>query len=85
MYEIEFASSAKKELTKVPKIIRKAIFKKIETLSSTPRPPSAKKLQGKHHGLYRIRVRNYRVIYSILDGKLLILVLHVDHRKDIYC
>jgi len=55
----------------------------IRNLSETPRPPGVKKLSGEDN-LYRIRIRNYRVIYQIQNDVLLVLVVAVGHHRDIY-
>ena len=81
-YQIVIKKTAIKSLSKIPEpyfsTIRTAIF----NLADAPRPNGCKKLKGRE--AYRIRVADYRVIYEIEDKILLIEVIAVGHRKDIY-
>jgi mRNA interferase RelE/StbE len=81
-YKIEIKKSAAKEISKLPKVAIKRIVNKIQTLSDDPRPDGCKKLSGDEK--YRIRIGVYRVLYSIMDEKLVIFIVKVGHRKDIY-
>ena len=81
-YEIEIKKSAVKEINKLPKNNLVRIVEKIKELSTNPRPQGSKKLSGDEK--YRIRVGTYRILYSIEDEKLIIFVVKVGHRKDIY-
>lgn len=81
-YKIDFTSSAKKELKKLPKPYIKNIIEAIEGLVENPFPNGVKKLVGQ--SLYRIRVGPYRILYEV-EGKLLsILVIKIAHRKEVY-
>jgi len=82
-YSITFARSARKELEKLPPTAARRIFEHIEALMKTPRPSRAIKLQGSKN-LWRIRVGDYRVIYSIDDTARLIDISAVRHRRDAY-
>jgi len=81
-YKIEIKKSAAKEISKLPKVAVKRIVDKIQTLSTDPRPNGCKKLSGDEK--YRIRVGVYRILYSITDEKLVIIVVNVGHRKEVY-
>lgn len=81
-YKIQIKSSAVKELDKVPKKDLQKIVVKIKALAFDPRPQGCEKLSGEEK--YRIRQGNYRIIYSIEDDKLIIFVVKIGHRKDIY-
>ncbi len=83
MYKILYKKSVEKELIKLPKSILKAIIAKIQKLATGPKPNGSVKLRGSTN-LYRIRHSDYRIIYSINDGKLLIIVIKVAHRKEVY-
>jgi mRNA interferase RelE/StbE len=83
-YAIEISSSAAKALAKVAKQDRLRIAGAIELLSVEPRPPRAKMLRGGEHGRWRVRVGNYRIVYTIVDERLLILVLRIAHRREVY-
>jgi len=81
-YKIEIKKSAAKEISKLPKVEVQRIVNKIQTLSEDPRPNGCKKLSGNEK--YRIRIGVYRVLYSIMDEKLVIYIVKVGHRKEIY-
>ena len=82
-YRIEFNKKYLKDLEKIPSKMQKQISEKIRDLAFNPRPKGCKKLQGSHD-LYRIRCGDYRVVYTIHDGVLLILIVEVGHRREIY-
>ena len=82
-YEIVFARSARKELQAISNDVAERILKKVELLTSNPRPSGCKKLRG-HSSLWRIRVGEYRVIYSIDDDKRVIDISVVRHRSEAY-
>jgi mRNA interferase RelE/StbE len=79
-YEIVFARSARKELQSLSPTLVERILGKIEILASNPRPSGYKKLRG-HSSLWRIRVGEYRVIYSIDDNNLVVDISVVRHRS----
>lgn len=83
-YKIEFDRRVKKDLKSVPTQDIERIKAAISNLSVNPRPYGCKKLKGKKYEYFRIRVGNYRVIYTIKDEILLIIVVRVGHRKEIY-
>ena len=82
MYQIEFKPRARKDFLGLPPRVQERLRVKIEALTLNPRPHGAIKLQGDE--AYRLRDGDYRLIYDIEDKKLLILILAVGHRKDIY-
>jgi len=82
-YTIEFTTRAGRELSALTGAEQLGIAKRIDSLATTPRPPGCKKLTGPEP-LYRIRVGDFRVIYSIEDRRLLVLVIRVGNRRDIY-
>lgn len=83
LYQIEVKASAIRELEDLPKVIRRRISRAIESLASTPLPSGCKKLRTEQN-LYRIRVGDYRIVYSIDSGRLVVTVVRVGHRKEIY-
>lgn len=84
-YKIHIAESAKKALSKIPKKDREKIEETISFLEVNPRPFGHIKLKSSSKtSLYRIRYGDYRVVYSIKDEVLLILVLEIGNRKEIY-
>jgi mRNA interferase RelE/StbE len=82
-YKITFARSARKELQALPKTIARRILAKVELLSSNPRPSGYKRLRG-HSRLWRIRVGEYRIIYTINDNDLVVDISVVRHRSEAY-
>ncbi|HWC53378.1 MAG TPA: type II toxin-antitoxin system RelE/ParE family toxin [Chitinophagaceae bacterium] len=82
MYQLVIDRSAQKQLSKIPPPHFNRIIKSINSLALNPRPPGCKKLTGRPG--YRIRIGNYRVIYTIEDKILTVFVIDIGHRKDIY-
>jgi len=83
-YRVLIKPSAAKEIEAVDqKKDRQRIVARIRSLADDPRPPDCEKLAGEDDR-YRIRVGRYRVIYSVGDGELLVVVVRVGHRKDVY-
>lgn len=82
-YSIEFLRTALKELSKLPKDIQQRIAAKIDELKTNPYLPGVKALKN-GDGQLRLRVGDYRVIYRIEEDKLVILIIKVGHRRNIY-
>ena len=82
-YQIEFTKAASKQLKKLPSNEQIRIRDKINELADNPRPDGVVKLTDSDNS-YRIRVGSYRVLYDIFDDILLISVVQVSHRKDVY-
>jgi mRNA interferase RelE/StbE len=81
-YKIYIKPTAVKELQRIPKRDVNKIIEKIRSLSSNPRPPGCEKLSADEK--YRVRQGRYRIVYSIEDDKLVVLIIKIGHRKDIY-
>ena len=81
-HKIQIKASAVKELNKLPKKDLKKVVVKIQALSENPRPSGCEKLSGDEK--YRIRHGNYRIVYAIQDEILVVYVVKIGHRKDIY-
>lgn len=81
-YKIELKSSVKKQLKRIDKSDQKQILVKIYLLAENPFPRNSKSLKGRNDRSMRVGV--YRVLYDVQDKKLVVLVLHVGHRKDVY-
>ncbi|MEJ7760207.1 MAG: type II toxin-antitoxin system RelE/ParE family toxin [Gemmatimonadaceae bacterium] len=77
------AATAARALRKLEPAVRLQVSRKIDALAQDPRPAGVKKLEGEAD-IYRVRVGNFRIIYRIENRKLLILVLLVGDRKDVY-
>lgn len=82
-YSIAFARSARRELEVLDSSVIPRILSKIESLETQPRPNGSRKLTGEKH-LWRIRIGDYRVIYSILDKERRIDITAVRHRREAY-
>jgi len=82
-YTIEYKKSVERELRKLTSTQLKGIVAKIHALATNPRPEGSVKLRGSSD-FFRIRHADYRVIYQIQDEKLIILVIKVGHRREIY-
>lgn len=83
-YSIEISTSAAKALGTMEKANRLRIVGAIELLGVDPRPPGATMLRGGEHGRWRVRAGDYRIVYTIEDDRLLVLVLRVAHRREVY-
>lgn len=82
MYTVRLQIDLDKVCNKYPQKDKKAIFAAIKGLEINPRPIGAIKLSGRDG--YRLRVGDYRIVYCIQDRELLILIVDLDHRADIY-
>ncbi|MEE4376527.1 MAG: type II toxin-antitoxin system RelE/ParE family toxin [Candidatus Competibacteraceae bacterium] len=81
-YSIKIKRSAQKCLAMITQSDRDKIIKKIQNLSDNPRPENCKKLAGRE--AWRIRIWSYRVIYEISDNQLVVLVVMIGHRREVY-
>ena len=82
-YRIEFKRSAAKALKKIPKSDQRRIRDRIDGLSKNLPDPAITKMKG-DNPFHRIRIRDYRIIYEIHDDILVIMVLKIGHRKEVY-
>lgn len=83
-YRVEIAESAMRALSKIQKRDRLKILEKIDTLEQDPSPTGSVKLKGYKEALYRIRSGDYRIVYSIKQEVLIVLVVDIGHRREIY-
>jgi mRNA interferase RelE/StbE len=81
-YSIEFKKSATKELNSLPNKEIKKIINSINQLIENPHPINSKKLSASER--YRLRVGDYRILYEIIDQILIIYIIKIAHRKDVY-
>lgn len=86
MYAIEFLPSAKKELKKLDFVIQQQIKGKILLLASDPDKlkNNIKALKGEYSGKFRLRIGSYRIVFRIVDEQVLIIVIRIGHRKEVY-
>ena len=81
-YELLIKRSARKELEALPSKDRARIVTRIHTLAHNPRPSKCEKLSGQER--YRIRQGDYRVLYEVDDGQLMVTIVKIGHRGDVY-
>ena len=81
-YRVIVKQSVSRDLKKIPKKDVRRILSAIRKLADNPRPPQSKKLSGQER--YRLRQGNYRILYSIEDNRLIVCVVKVGDRRDVY-
>ena len=82
-YKVVLSKRARRQVLKLPPGVDRRIEDAIDSLAEAPRPEGAKKLQGVDD-LYRLRVGSFRIIYQIQDRKLVVLIVKVGNRRDVY-
>ena len=82
-YRLELTRGAVRDLKKLPNDILKRVDAYLLALAENPFPPASKKLTGSVD-FYRIRIGDYRVIYSVEGKRLIVLVIRVRHRREVY-
>jgi len=82
-YEIEISRTAERQLKKLVGEEQPRVVRALQALADQPRPRGARKLTG-FDDVFRIRVGRWRVLYTVSDTRLVILVLKIGHRKDVY-
>lgn len=83
-YQISITREARRSLSRLPDLIRIRLAARIDELATVPRPPDAKLLKGDSERRWRVRVGHYRIIYRIEDARLVVTVVKVGHRREIY-
>ena len=82
-YAVEFAPGAEREFRRLAREIQLRLRPRIDALGYDPRPAGAKKLKGRDD-LWRIRAGDYRIVYEVRDRILVVLVVRVAHRREVY-
>jgi mRNA interferase RelE/StbE len=82
-YRVEVARRAVKSLARLPTQEQQRVRAAVDLLSENPRPPGCVPLEGEPN-VYRVRVGDYRIVYKMLDAVLLVHVVAIGHRRDIY-
>lgn len=82
-YSVEFTAAAARELRKLDPPLRRRVIGGIGTLEGEPRPHGVRKLSG-FDNAWRIRIGDYRVLYEVHDDRVLIIVVRIAHRRDVY-
>ena len=83
VYRIVITRSAEKDFNVIPFHIIQRITRQIDALAYEPRPRGSKKLKGEPN-LWRIRIADYRVVYYIFEDTVLVKIVSISHRKDVY-
>jgi mRNA interferase RelE/StbE len=85
MWRLEYRSDAEKAIERLDKGTRLRVLSALERLARDPRAASnVKALVGSLGGRYRLRVGDYRVVYELIDGRLVVLVIDIAHRREVY-
>ncbi len=82
-YSIQWRSSAVKDLRGLDHQAIPRVLEMVEALSSNPFPPGVRKMRGSEHS-YRLRIGDYRVVYSVLESELVVEIVRVGHRRNVY-
>ena len=82
-YRVEIARRAIKSIAKLPRKEQLRVRAAIDLLADDPRPPGCTALAGED-SVYRVRVGDYRILYEVIDDRLVIQVVRVGHRRDVY-
>lgn len=82
-YRVEFTTAAAKEIRKLDPQIRRRILAGVAELGRQPRPQGVRKLSG-YDNAWRVRIGDYRVLYEVIDDQVLVTVVRVAHRRDVY-
>lgn len=82
-YRVALTRAAAKALARIEERDRRRIVAALALLRDTPKPPKAKKLSGREE-LWRVRVGDYRLVYAIEENRLVVLVLRIGHRREVY-
>ena len=82
-YEVEISRTAEKQLKALPAEDQVRVARTVLALAEEPHPRGSRKLSG-YDDVFRVRVGRFRVLYSILEKRLVILILKIGHRKDVY-
>ena len=83
MYAVILTAQAEKDLKKLPRIVLERIANSLRALQENPRPMGVKKLQGEKDA-YRVRAGDYRIVYRIVDQEVLVVVIKIAHRREVY-
>ncbi len=86
MYRVVFVKKAIKELSRIDPVWQQRIKQRIVLLAQDPSTlkPNIKKLKGRYTKFVRLRVSNYRIIFKVIENELVILIIRLAHRKEVY-
>ena len=83
VYRVELARRAVRALAALPRQEQLRVRAAVDLLATQPRPPGAMKLTGERRA-YRVRVGDYRIVYEVFDDRLVVQVVRISHRRDVY-
>ncbi len=83
-YKVDFSKAAEDQLESIPKSDVKKIIKRAEKLSSNPFPVGYESVKGAPVETYRVRQGDYRILYTVHEKKLIVLVIKIGHRREVY-
>lgn len=83
-YTIVLERAAIKSLAQLTRPLQERVRAHIDALANDPRPPGVKRLQGQTGALLRLRVSDYRIIYRVEDARLVVVVVDIGHRREVY-
>ena len=83
-YRIEFTPAADRDFRGLPQDVQRRLRPKIDVLAGHPRPRGVETLVGEKDLQHRIRVGNYRIVYQIRDEVLVVVLVRIRHRRDVY-
>ena len=82
-YRIEWRPAARRGLFWLERDAQTRVFRCVDALAGNPRPDGCRKLTGREN-LYRVRVGDYRILYEVRDAVLVVLVVEIEHRREVY-
>jgi len=82
-HSVEFKNSARKSIAALPEDIKIRVISAVMSLADNPRPSGCKKVRSLDSA-YRIRVGDYRIIYEVYDTALIVIVIRIAHRREVY-
>ncbi|SBW19307.1 type II toxin-antitoxin system RelE family toxin [Protofrankia symbiont of Coriaria ruscifolia] len=83
-YEVEWTTRALRELRKLDRTAARRVLLAVTRLADDPRPAGARALVGEPSGMLRLRVGDYRVVYLVDEGRIVVTVVRVGHRREVY-
>lgn len=83
-FAVELAPAARRQLTKLDRPIQERLYRRMKRLETDPRPHGAVQLQGTSETFYRVREGDWRIIYTIENDRLIVLVVRIAHRSKAY-
>lgn len=83
-YRVELTPGAARSFRKLDPVAQRRVQAAIDLLADNPRPPSAKIMAGQPPGTFRVRTGDYRIVYEVHDDLLVVLVIRIGHRREVY-